>query len=71
MRRVRKIVSKIGNQNYLYSVVGQDVYDGFVIDCIVENEDKFDVFIIKDGAVQFWKDFYKKHIVSTEDYIVE
>jgi hypothetical protein len=46
--------------------VGQEVYGGHTIDCIVENKDKYSVFIKKGVNVLPWKDFNKNMAISVE-----
>ena len=46
--------------------VDQEVYGGHVIDCIVEEDDKFSVFIKKGDDVLPWKDFNKNMAIAVE-----
>ena len=46
--------------------VGQEVYGGHVICDIIEEKDKFSVYIKKDNNVIPWKDFNKNMAVSVE-----
>ena len=67
MKLIRKI--SIGryykNEAMHYSVV-QEVYGGHVIDSIIEEDDKFSVFIKKNDELMPWKDFNKNMAVSVE-----
>ena len=49
----------------LYSV-GQDVYLNHIICDIVESENKFSIFIKKNGNVLPWKDFNKNMAIAVE-----
>ncbi len=46
--------------------VGQEVYGGHTICDIVENDDKYSVFISKKDDVMPWKDFNKNMAISVE-----
>ena len=46
--------------------VDQEVYGGHVIDCIVEEDDKYSVFIRKSDEVLPWKDFNKNMAIAVE-----
>ena len=46
--------------------VGQEVYGGHTICDIVEEKDKFSVYIRKNKDVMPWKDFNKNMAVSVE-----
>ena len=64
---IRKIsVRKDYKDNAMHYSVGQEVYGGHKICDIVEEEDKFSVYIRKDKIVIPWKDFNKNMAVSVE-----
>ncbi len=66
-----KLIRKISigrdykNEAMHYSV-GQQVYGGHTICDIVENDDKYSVFISKKDDVMPWKDFNKNMAISVE-----
>jgi len=73
MRRIRKISVGVDYKDCFCLLVGQPTHGGNKVDCIVYNKEKemYDIFIKdKDGVVQFWKDFRKDSVISTEDFIV-
>ena len=46
--------------------VGQEVYGNHIISDIVESENKFSIFIKKDGNVLPWKYFNKNMAIAVE-----
>jgi hypothetical protein len=46
--------------------VDQEVYGGHVIDSILEEKDKFSIYIRKGSEVIPWKDFNKNMAVAIE-----
>ena len=46
--------------------VGQEVYGGHTICDILEEEDKYSIYIKKGKAVIPWKDFNKNMAISVE-----
>ena len=46
--------------------VGQEVYGGHKISDIIEEDDKYRVYITKHGEVLPWKDFNKNMAISVE-----
>ena len=64
---IRKItIGKDYKENAMHYAVGQDVYGGHTICDIIEEEDKFSIYIRKDKDVLPWKDFNKNMAVSVE-----
>ena len=67
MKLIRK--SSIGkdykNEAIHYSG-GQEVYGGHTINAIVEDDDKYSVFIEKGNDVIPWKDFNKNMAIAIE-----
>jgi len=64
---IRKItVGKDYKNDAMHYAVGQEVYGGHKICDIVEEKDKFSVYIRKDKDVLPWKDFNKNMAVSVE-----
>ena len=53
------------NEAMHYSV-GQEVYGGHTINAIVEDEDKYSVFIEKNNDIIPWKDFNKNMAIAVE-----
>lgn len=67
MSLVRKIsIGKDYKNDSMHYSVGQEVYGGHTIDCIVEENDKFSVYIKKGVNVLPWKDFNKNMAISVE-----
>jgi len=64
---IRKItVGKDYKENAMHYAVGQDVYGGHKICDIIEEKDKYSVYIRKNKDVLPWKDFNKNMAVSIE-----
>ena len=67
MKLIRKIsIGKDYKNEAMHDSVDQEVYGGHVIDCIVEEDDKFSVFIKKGDDVLPWKDFNKNMAIAVE-----
>ena len=68
---IRKItVGKDYKDNAMHYAVGQDVYGGHTICNIIEEKDKYSVYIKKNKDVLPWKDFNKNMAIS-EEYNLE
>ena len=64
---IRKItIGKDYKIDAMHYSVGQEVYGGHIICDIVEEKDKFSVYIRKNKDVMPWKDFNKNMAVSVE-----
>jgi hypothetical protein len=67
MYTIRKI--SIGS-NYkneaMHYLVGQEVYNGFKIVSILEEDDRYSIFIEKGDEIIPWKDFSKTMPISVE-----
>ena len=63
MSLVRKI--SIG-KDYKNDSMHYSVYGGHTIDCIIEEEDKYSIYIKKGVDVLPWKDFNKNMAISVE-----
>ena len=64
---IRKIsVGKDYKDNAMHYSVGQEVYGGHVIWDILEEKDKYSIYIKKNKDVLPWKDFNKNMAVSVE-----
>ena len=67
MQIIRKIsVGKDYKNDAMHYAVGQEVYGGHIIDNIIEEEDKYSIYIKKGEALMPWKDFNKNMAVSIE-----
>ena len=64
---LRKItIGKDYKIDAMHYSVGQEVYGGHTICDIIEEKDKFSVYIRKNKDVMPWKDFNKNMAVSVE-----
>ena len=64
---IRKItVGKDYKENAMHYAVGQDDYGGHTICDIIEEKDKYSIYIRKNKDVLPWKDFNKNMAVSVE-----
>ena len=64
---IRKItVGKDYKENAMHYAVGQDVYGGHTISDIIEEKDKYSIYIKKYKDVLPWKDFNKNMAISIE-----
>ena len=64
---IRKItIGKDYKIDAMHYSVGQEVYGGHTICDIIEEKDKFSVYIRKNKDVMPWKDFNKNMAVSVE-----
>ena len=71
MKLIRKItIGKDYKNDAMHYSVGQDVYGGHTIDSIVEENDKFSIYIRKGKEVLPWKDFNKNMAISVEYNLV-
>ena len=67
MKLIRKIsIGKDYKNEVMHYSVDQEVYGGHIIDSIVENEDKFCIFIKKQDEVLPWKEFNKNMAIAVE-----
>ena len=64
---IRKItIGKDYKNDSMHYAVGQEVYGGHIISNLIEEEDKYSVYIKKDNDVLPWKDFNKNMAISVE-----
>ena len=64
---IRKItIGKDYKTDSMHYAVEQEVYGGHKICDIVEEEDKYSIYIRKDEVVIPWKDFNKNMAISVE-----
>ena len=67
MSLVRKIsIGRDYKNDAMHYAVGQEVYGGHIIDSIVEEDNKFSIFIKKGKEVLPWKDFNKNMAIAVE-----
>ena len=67
MKLIRKnTIGKDYKNDAMHYSVNQDVYGGHTIDSIVEENDKFSIYIKKGKEVLPWKDFNKNMAISVE-----
>ena len=67
MQLIRKItVGKDYKNDAMHYSVGQEVYGGHLIVNIIEEEDKYSIYIQKEDMVMPWKDFNKNMAISVE-----
>ena len=67
MKLIRKIsIGKDYKNEAMHYSVDQEVYGGHIIDCIIEDDDKFSIFIKKGSDVLPWKDFNKNMAIAVE-----
>ena len=64
---IRKItVGKDYKENAMHYAVGQEVYGGHKISDIIEEKNKYSIYIKKNKDVLPWKDFNKNMAISIE-----
>jgi len=64
---IRKItIGKDYKIDAMHYSVGQDVYGGHTICDIIEEDDKYSIYIKKNKDVLPWKDFNKNMAISIE-----
>ena len=64
---IRKItIGKDYKIDAMHYSVGQEVYGGHTISNIVEEKDKYSIYIKKNKDVMPWKDFNKNMALSVE-----
>ena len=64
---IRKItIGKDYKTDAMHYAVGQEVYGGHTICDILEEEDKYSIYIRKEKTVIPWKDFNKNMAISVE-----
>lgn len=67
MNLIRKIsVGRDYKDSAMHYAVGQEVYGGHIICNIIEEEDRYRVYISKDDEIIPWKDFNKNMAISVE-----
>ena len=67
MQIIRKIsVGRDYKNDAMHYSVGQEVYGGHTIVNIIEDDDKYSIYIQKRDEVMPWKDFNKNMAISVE-----
>ena len=67
MRLIRKIsIGRDYKNDAMHYSVGQEVYGGHTIANIIEEEDKYSIYITKKDMLMPWKDFNKNMSISVE-----
>ena len=67
MQLIRKIsIGKDYKNDAMHYSVGQEVYGGHTIVNIIEEEEKYSIYIQKGDLVMPWKDFNKNMAISVE-----
>ena len=67
MQIIRKIsIGKDYKNDAMHYSVGQEVYGGHTIVNIIEEEEKYSIYIQKEDNIMPWKDFNKNMAVSVE-----
>ena len=67
MSLVRKIsIGRDYKNDAMHYSVGQEVYGGHIIDNIIEEENKYSIYIKKNNELIIWKDFNKNMAVAIE-----
>lgn len=69
MQLIRKLSVGLDYKNAMHYTVGQEVYGGHKIADIIEEEDRFVIFIEKEGETKEWKFFLKSVAISVENNI--
>tara|TARA_R100000935_G_scaffold57084_1_gene90263 strand:- start:505 stop:729 length:225 start_codon:yes stop_codon:yes gene_type:complete len=64
---IRKLsIGKDYKNDAMHYAVGQEVYGGHTIANIVEEEEKYSIYITKKDMIMPWKDFNKNMSISVE-----
>jgi hypothetical protein len=67
MNLIRKIsIGRDYKTDAMHYSVGQEVYGGHTICSIIEEEEKYSIYIKKEEEVMPWKDFLKTMAISVE-----
>jgi len=67
MNLIRKIsIGRDYKDNAMHYSIGQQVYGGHIISDILEEEDKYSIYITKNDDVLPWKSFNKNMGISIE-----
>ena len=67
MELIRKIsIGKDYKNEAMHYSVGREVYGGHTINSILEEDDKYSIYIMKDNEILPWKDFNKNMAIAVE-----
>tara|TARA_R100000234_G_C4980067_1_gene170366 strand:- start:213 stop:431 length:219 start_codon:yes stop_codon:yes gene_type:complete len=67
MHLIRKIsIGKDYKNEAMHYSVEQEVYGGHTIDSIIEEDEKYSIFIKKGNDILPWKDFNKNMAIAIE-----
>ena len=67
MKLIRKIsVGQDYKNEAMHYAVGQEVYGGHTITNIIEEDDKYSIYIKKGDELLPWKDFNKNMAIAVE-----
>ena len=67
MNIIRKIsIGRDYKDSAMHYAVGQEVYGGHTICNIIEEDNKYGIYITKNDEVLPWKDFNKNMAISVE-----
>jgi hypothetical protein len=67
MNLIRKIsIGRDYKTDAMHYSVGQEVYGGHTICSIIEEEEKYSIYIKKEEEIMPWKDFLKTMAISVE-----
>ena len=67
MHLVRKLsIGRDYKNDAMHYSVGQEVYGGHIIDSIIEEENKYSIYITKNNEVLPWKGFNKNMAIAIE-----
>ena len=67
MSLIRKIsIGRDYKNDAMHYSVGQEVYGGHIIDSIIEEDNKYSIYIIKNNEILPWKDFNKNMAIATD-----
>ena len=67
MNLIRKIsIGRDYKDNAMHYSIGQQVYGGHIISDILEEEDKYSIYITKNEEILPWKSFNKNMGISIE-----
>lgn len=67
MSLVRKIsIGRDYKNDAMHYSIGQEVYGGHIIDNIIEEENKYSIYIKKNNELIVWKDFNKNMAIAVE-----
>ena len=67
MSLIRKIsIGRDYKTDAMHYAIDQEVYGGHIICSIIEEEDKYSIYIKKGEEIMPWKDFLKTMAISVE-----